>query len=262
MPGHWSVWSLASGGTAWSAGGSRDVLDHAGRVLGIDEAATKASGDHSTAERACARDEEASSVPIGHGTHGDLVEARPGARGSTRRGTARGRGGPTSHTERSPARRPPRRPCSRPSGPAWRADRGAPRPTRRCRTRRTRPRPTTTARGQDSGKRGDRRARRGRRARLSASLSFVPNRLDEDVLGAGRLQADDERSDRDDERWRAPDDAGDQLRRGDRQAGRKRTRRARAPMRERRLVGTGMRDPRKPSLCRLEASFVPSGPGP
>ena len=53
-----------------------------------------------------------------------------------------------------------------------------------------------------------------------ASLSLVPNRRDDDVLGAGRLEVDDDLADRRDERGRAGQEAGQQLGDAERGSGR------------------------------------------
>ena len=211
--------------------------------------------DDRAAERAGAREEEAPPVPVGHRDPG----AGPGGAPPWR---------PRPVGAATPPGREPDEPAERHESDAAAraafatARTGMASGSRRAATSPTTPNPTNTAAPHRQRRAASDPATSGDRERdehdedVEGQLVVRAEQADEHVLRAGRLQADDERADRDHERRRAPDDAGEQLRRGDREAGRERAGQCGRPR-----PGHGAPEPRGrsgPGRHRSGASCVPS----
>ena len=191
------------------------MLTHSGRVLGVDEGPTEPPDHDCAGEGAGGGDEESPAVPVGHAHDRRASRAlsrigRPTAfRGARHEAHEDGQHGATEDDGHDGVEQGQRRLDERLAQCGRERD-GAER-------REDCPAEPEPAAGDDAGGRRDGNGGDHDQA-IEGGLVVRAEDVDKDLLGARRLETDDERPDGDDERGRAGRNAGEQLRAGDRDA--------------------------------------------
>ena len=216
IPGTASDWAGVSGATVTAGFGSVVATAGWAERPPVEQEPARPAGDDGAARERGAPEEEAAAVPVGHGRRRPARGGSAGlaGRGVARRGTSSpsrkrrltrpaatattvvmtDRTGEMSGSRKAARKRDDAEPAERPRGPAQVAARG------------------------DADRGGDGQGH-DHDEDVQGQLVVRAEEADDHVLRAGRLEVDDERADREDERRGAGDDPGDELGDGHRDAG-------------------------------------------